>query len=299
MSYTKSAKCPKILVTRYAWLRATRYAWWRVLVLFGWALAPNVAYTRGIRVVLLDDAEVQGDVILLANLLPPYASYAMRDAAARISLGTSPQNGSARRLSADAIVAAIQDSGLPATSFFVPQTVTIRRSGRALTRQEAWAAIQAFLGKHPVNALRTLRADDLTLDAGVSVSSDSVKLVVTRLTFDDALHRARFRLRLQGIPSGQPFYVTARVPSGTTGLARPAFGTTSRDMDSFAPASAVLVDPRQSARLHLHSADSDMLLTVQPLQRGTLGQTIRVRLRASGKTLQARVVSQNTLDAVF
>jgi hypothetical protein len=287
---------------RYAWQRMTRYAWWRALVLFGWALAPSVACTRGIRVLLLADAEVQGDAIVLANLFPANAPYALRDAAARIQLGTSPQNGSARRLSGELIVAAIQDSGLPLSAFFVPQTVTVRRIGRQLTRQETWTAIQSFLEKHPVDALRSLRAEDLSLEAAVAVSGDDAKLAVTRLTFDDALHLARFRLRLHDVTNGQPFYVTARPPSGRTGLARPVFD----DISSSTPAanssilgSAVLVDPRQPARLHLHSADSDMLLTVQPLQRGREGQVVRVRLRASGKTLQARVVGQNTLDAAF
>jgi len=284
---------------RCAWRRATRYAWWRTLVLCGWALAPNVSNSRGIRVVLLSDAEVQGNAILLVNLLPANAPYALRDAAARILLAPAPQNGSARRLPREAIISAIQDSGLPLSAFFVPQSVTVRRTGRQLSRQEAWAAIRAFLEKHPVTSLRSLRVEDLTFDAAVVVSADDTKLAVTRLTFDDALQCARFRMRLQHTANSQPFYVTARIPSGTTGLARPLFADISVSPQVPGPGSTVLVDPRQSARLHLHSADSDMLLTVQPLQRGRLGQTIRVRLRASGKTLQARVVSENTLDAVY
>src|ERR1700724_628610 len=152
---------------RYGWRRATRDARGRALVLFGWALAPNFACTRGIRVSLLADAEVQGDAIVLANLFPANAPYALRDAAASVQLGTAPQNGSARRLSGDLIVAAIQDSGLPLAAFFVPQTVTVRRIGRQLTRQETWTAIQSFLDKHPVDALRSLRAEDLTLEAAV------------------------------------------------------------------------------------------------------------------------------------
>jgi hypothetical protein len=285
---------------RYAWQRATRYAWWRALVLFGWALAPNVTCPRGVRVLLLADAEVQGDAIVLANLFPANAPYALRDAAARIALGTSPQSGSARRLSGDLIVAAIEDSGLPLSAFFVPQTVTVRRIGRQLTRQETWTAIQSFLEKHPVDALRSLRAEDLTLEAAVAVSGDNAKLAVTRLTFDDALHLARFRLRLHDVANGQPFYVTARPRSGRTGLARPVFDDISSSTQTAnSSGSTVLVDPRQPARLHLHSADSDMLLTVQPLQRGREGQVVRVRLRASGKTLQARVVGQNSLDAAY
>jgi flagella basal body P-ring formation protein FlgA len=63
--------------------------------------------------------------------------------------------------------------------------------------------------------------------------------------------------------------------------------------------SVVLVDPRQLARLHLHSANSTMLLLVRPLQTGHINETIRVRLVASGRTLQAKVIAANSLDATF
>lgn len=287
------------MTMNYTLQRATRYAWWRALVLFGWALAPTVAYARSLRVVLLTDVEVQGDAILLSALFPASAPNGLRDAAARVLLGAAPQHGFTRRISGDAISLAIQDSGLPPSSFFVPETVTVRRTGRVLTRQEAWIAIQTFLAKHPASALRTLRVDDLTLGAAVNVSAQNPKLAVTRLTFDDTLHLATFRMRLEDVAGGY-FYVTARVPSGTSGLARPISNSASSpSSDSIGPGSNILVDPRESARLHLHSADSDMLLTVQPLQRGRLGETVRVRLRASGKTLQARVVDTNSLDAAF
>jgi flagella basal body P-ring formation protein FlgA len=61
----------------------------------------------------------------------------------------------------------------------------------------------------------------------------------------------------------------------------------------------VLVDPRQFARLHLSSPSARMLLVVRPLQRGHLGETIRVRLLSSGKTLQARVAGKDSLEADF
>lgn len=287
---------------RCAFRNLTRHGWCRLLALFCAALVPSVAIAGGIRVALLADANVEGDAILLANLLPSHTPRALLAAAGKITLGSSPQNGAARRLSGETIAAAIQESGLSPASFLVPETVTIRRRGRPLASPEIWSAIQTFLEKHPVNSLRNLHPEDLNLDAAVAVSGDDVKLTVTRLTFDPILHLARFRLRLRSVAGVAPFDVTARIPSQATGPARPPSAKTLASpnvLNSSADGAIILVDPRQSARLHLHSADANMLLAVQPLQRGRLDETIRVRLRSSGKTLQARVVGANALDATF
>jgi hypothetical protein len=285
---------------RHICWKTTQYAGWTILLLFCGALAPTIASAGVLRVVLLADVQVQGDAILLANLLPPNAPRAISDAAGKIRLGSAPQNGTPRQLSNDAIIAAIQDAGLRPASFVVPLTVTVHRTGRPLTLLDLWPAIQSFLEKHPVNALRNLQPTDLTFSASVVISGNN-RLAVTRLTFDAALHRANFRLRIQNVPGAQRFEVTARIPASPSGIARRGFqqASTSGDAPDLSASGVVLVDPRQSAHLRLHSPDSEMLLAVQPLQRGHLGETIRVRLRPSGKTLQARVVGQNALDAVF
>jgi hypothetical protein len=190
---------------------------------------------------------------------------------------------------------------VPSTSFVVPPTVTVHHTAHPLTPQDVWPAIQSFLEKHPVGELRSLRPADLSLDASVAATGDIIKIAVIRLTFDAALRRASFRLRLRNVAGAQPVNVTARIPSPSAD-APPAWFrqvALSHDVNPPPVSAIVMVDPRQSARLRLHSTDSEMLLAVQPLQRGHLGETIRVRLRASGKTLQARVVGENTLDAIF
>jgi hypothetical protein len=281
--------------------KTTRYRWWRILLLFCGTSAPTIATAGVLRVVLLADAEVQGDAILLANLLPPSAPRALRDAAGKIVLGSAPQTGTSRRFSQDTIIAAIQDAGMPPTSFVVPPTVTVHHVAHPLTPQDVWPAIQSFLEKHPVVELRSLQPADLSLDASVATTDDIIKIAVIRLTFDAALRRASFRLRLQNVAGAQPVHVTARIPSPSADAPHPWFRqiALSRDVNPPPVNALVMVDPRQSARLRLHSTDSEMLLAVQPLQRGHLGETIRVRLRASGKTLQALVVGENALDAIF
>jgi hypothetical protein len=284
---------------RHICWKATQYAGWNILLLFCGALAPTIASAGVLRVVLLADVQVQGDAILLANLLPPNAPRAISDAAGKITLGSAPQNGTPRQFSNDAIITAIQDAGLRPASFVVPLTVTVHRTARPLTLLDIWPAIQFFLEKHPVNALRNLQPADLTFAASVAISGNNNRLAVTRLTFDAALHRANFCLRIQNVPGAQRFEVTARISSSPSNNARRGFRQTSGDAPDLSASAMVLVDPRQSAHLRLHSPDSEMLLAVRPLQRGHLGETIRVRLRPSGKTLQARVVGQNALDAIF
>jgi hypothetical protein len=279
-----------------------RRLWLPMLLLFCGAVLPAEVRAGGLRIALLADTEVQGDTILLANLLPPNAPGTFQNAAATIFLGTVPQSGSVRRFSRDAIAAAIEAGGLPLSSFTVPEFMIVRRAGRVLTREEIFAAIQTTLNKGDVAKLPEFQPEDLVYAAAIAVPDGDARLEVTQIHFDEVLERARFRLRPQAAPGARPFYVTTSSAPRVSAKAFPRFQeletlAASRNLSS--PGATVLVDPRQSARLHLHSRYSDMTLAVRPLERGHLGETIRVRLRQSGKTLQARVVGNNSVDAVF
>jgi hypothetical protein len=279
-----------------------RYLRLSTLLLFCGAILPPGVRAGGLPIALLADSQVRGDAILLANLLPPNAPPAFQNAAAAISLGSLPQSGSARRLSRDAVAAAIEGGGLSLSSFLVPEFITVRRAGRALTREEIFAAIQTALAKKHTAEMPEFRVQDLAYDAAITVPYGDARLDVTQISFDEAIACARFRLRARAVPSSLPFYVTARfVPRIFVETIQDfkKFQTVASSRNLTGSDATILVDPRQPARLHLHSQDADMFLAVRPLERGHLGETIRVRLRASGKTLQARVVGNNSLDAVF
>jgi hypothetical protein len=279
-----------------------RYLRSQILLLFAVAFASSGACAGGLRVTLLADAEVQGDTILLANLLPENASRALRTAAEAISLGAAPQNGSARRFRRDAILAALQSGTLSPSSFLIPEVVTVRRAGRPLTREETLAAIQSALAKSHIADPPEFRSEDLTLDTALEVPGTDAQLEVTQIAFDEAIGRARFRLQPHTAPGANAFYVTARVaPEASAAVSANAarFEPWTSSKTHSAVDSPVLVDPRQFARLHLRSPSADMLLAVKPLQRGHLGETIRVRLPSSGKTLQARVAGKDFLEGVF
>src|ERR1700682_2922218 len=96
--------------------RPMRYLRSQIPLLFAVAWASSAALAGGLRVTLLADAVVQGDTILLANLLPENASHALRTAAESISLGAAPQNGTARLFRRDAILAALKSATLSPAS---------------------------------------------------------------------------------------------------------------------------------------------------------------------------------------
>jgi len=256
--------------------------------------ARSLAQAGTLRIALLADAQVQGDAVLLADFLPPNVPSRLREAAESISLGSAPQIGSLRHFSRHAVTDALQDRRFSLHSFFVPEFLTARRAGRPLTQEDVFTAIETALTKNKNVQVPTLRPQDLTLESLIEVPEGPSALEVTQMTFDESIRRARFRVWPRNAPGTLPFYVTAPIRAEKS--PRPISGS---NTSALSANSAVLVEPRQLARLHLHSPNSTMLLLVRPLQPGHLDETIRVRLVASGRTLQARVIAANSLDAAF
>ncbi len=274
-------------------------------LLFIAALFGAAANAGTLRIALLAETQVQGDIVLLANFFPSFAPLSMRAAAEAISLGAAPQSGSVRHFSRDFVSAAVQTAGLSPEMFLFPEVFTVHRGDRVLTRDETFAAIQSALARNGSVRFPPFHEEDLSFDSEIEVPQGTAGLQVTQISFDPALARARFRLWPRAARGTLPFIVTARLSIETPAPAvSPVLHPVLRDVAA-APsntvpfAAPVLVDPRQLARLHLHSQNSDMLLVVRPLRQGRLNETIRVRLASTGKTFQARVVAANYLDAAF
>ncbi len=265
------------------------------------SLAASAVDAGGLRIALLANTEIQGDSIVLANLLPGAVSRRIREAAQTVALGAAPQNGATRQFTRDALAAAISSSGLSPADFVIPQSVTVRRGSRLISLEEIYAAIQSSLAKNPVPGIPPFQLRDLTLNADVRVPPGDAGLQVTQISFDQFIGRARFRLWPRSAPGVLPFFVTAKIPAST-----PASPSTSKLLtvaahspNTLDPSVLVLVQSGRPARLHLHSSNMDMLLQVLPLQRGCLGEVIRVRLAGTGRTMQARVAGDAYLDAIL
>lgn len=288
----------------------------RTLALFVLLAAMSFACAaRPVRVALLANVSIDGDAIFLANLLPQDAPQRLRAAIGQISLGAAPQMGSQRQISRQTIAAAVASAGLPPAQFIIPAQITIRREGQSISSTEIFSAIQTalantFAGSDLPN-LSQLRPTDLH-HAAIPAPPGYSGLEVTQVAFDPAINLMRFRLLPKAQGRALPFYVTANLPAtyappSSVPSAHVSPGSipsavilrTSSGVAPLVPLSTPLVTTNQSARLHLHSADLDMLLEVRPLQRGYLDQVVRVRLAATGRTMRARVVAYGYLDATL
>jgi hypothetical protein len=265
-----------------------------LLSVTGHAAPPGIA--------LLAHVHVQADIILLANLLPTDAPTAIRLAAAAAPLGSAPQIGAVRRFSRDAIRDAIEAAHLPLASFDIPESAIVRRTGHVATRTAIFNAIAQALAKENPSVASALQPDNLVYDPSTATSGIDTIFVVTQMQFDPSLQRARFRLQPKTSSHALPFYVTADLPASVSSRALHRISlrnSSQRVVPLTTPLANSLVDPRHHVVLHLHSSASDMLLSARPLQRGALGQMVRVRLRDSGKTFMARVTGSNSVDASF
>jgi hypothetical protein len=258
-------------------------------------VAPFRAHAGPTAILLSSEAEVHGDTILLAHLMPGDASRQLRQIAEKVSLGGSPQVGSTRRIMRSVVLKRIQASGMSTAAFEVPEVIDVRRASRKVTRDEVLSAIQSSFVKGQVSGL--LKPEDVRFDASIAVPDDGVaQLRVTNFTFDSLLGRGRFRLSSTAMPGGLSFVVTVDARDGQSGERA---GAAPSPSESISTAMVVLVDPRRTAQLRLHSENSETVLKVQPLLSGHFGETIPVRLLKNRKTLRARVVGADFLDASF
>ncbi|MGB2643741.1 MAG: flagella basal body P-ring formation protein FlgA [Candidatus Acidiferrum sp.] len=255
----------------------------------------------GLRIRLLASTEVQSDTILLANLLPASASRNLREVAGQISLGTAPQNGTAREFTRESLASAISSNGLSPADFTIPDMVTVRRDGRLISRQEVFEAVQAALARNSQAGVYSLRPADIALQTAVRVPPGDAGLQVTQIAFDSSMGCLRFRLRARRAPSVLPFYATASVESSFVEktATRHVVSVAAHAASGITTLAPILVTAGGLARLYIHTANMNMLLEVRPLQRGRLGEVIRVQLPGTGRTLQARVTGEESLDATL
>jgi len=255
-----------------------------------------------LRIAIPSEVRIQADVILLRDLMPESAPESFRELAANVPLGAAPQLGSARHISRELLISALDSADLPLSSFVIPPSVSVRRNSRQVSREEVAAAIRLALAQK--GAASPVDLSNILLDASVNVPDADPNLELLDMRVDELLGRARFRLASKSSPAVLPFLATAPLLS-TLGSQRfaqkgasvsAAAAPTPNILDRPAP---ILVQPGTPARLHLHSANSDMRLVVNPLQRGRLGQTIQVKMPGTRKTLEAQVVAPGELEAVF
>jgi hypothetical protein len=281
------------------------------------------------KVPLLREVVVPGGSVYLADLLPERTPSSMRIPAQRILIGGAPQPGSIRVLSGDAVLRLLANEEV-LSEVEVPPQIVIHRSGRQITRAEVAAAIQTTLRRNKLLRNQVIAPEDIWLMAPVLLSVEDAELQVTRMELDPALRQIKFLLVSRADHSILPFVAMARSRVDLAQLDRAQdkeagragrTGEDRRSVETMSPAGRIenlsaglpvvwlhtpaqqrvtLVEAGKIARLRLISGPSTQLsLDVTPLEPGAFGQRIRVRLRPTGKILEAQVIGWRQVEANF
>jgi len=258
-----------------------------------WFFSAAIADASAARIALLPEVSIAGDVILLSHLVANPWPAALGASAAKVSLGSTPQFGSIRRLQGGTIRAALSGAGIESSAFLIPDAITVHRSGRRLSADEVFTAIDAFLLERGPNERDFSGRFDLAGTENLSVPEGGLDLYVKRAKFDAALHSGQLSLASRAYPKFNAFQVEwdGLKPEAGIGAQRLS------ERESVRP--AVLVKPGTSAQLIVTAADTQMILSVVPLREGRYGDVIRVRLAHTTKFLNARVVARNSLEASY
>jgi len=302
------------------WMRiGRRMAGWWIAGVVVCAVFPGICECGAVRIALLTDVSVSGDAILLADLLPKDTPGEVREAVGEVALGIAPQIGSVRRLRGKSVADAMEQAGIELERFAIPEAISVERDSRLLSSEEILASVHHALGRFSLSAeeaavLRGVAGGDIFWESGLRVPLGDARLSVEDLAVDFEAGLARFRVAVGAEERGLPFEVFARVPARKAGVVNAvrtaqtagrlvlAGAVSARVEKSSAVESAegpVLVALGKTARLRLHSENSVIWLDVKALQAGHAGETIRVSVPASGRTLRARVSGVRELEAVF
>jgi hypothetical protein len=259
------------------------------------------------RIELLREVRVTGTGVLLSDLLPVDAGISLRARAGEISLGAAPQPGNTRVLERSGVLENIGASRDVAAEVAVPERIMVSRDSRPITVQEVFAAIRNALEHSGISAAAELHPEDILLQTQVLVGPGDAGLEVLRSDFDTGLKRGRFLLWPAHDPKVLPFFVAVRFTGNSTTAAFHSITEMNRianrpDLPPVSVALAkaeVLVSPGEQATLILHSDALRMIADVVPLERGTMGQRVRVRVVETGKTFSAQVDGRAHLELKF
>jgi hypothetical protein len=292
-----------------------------VVLALGFCLLVSIAApsSRASDVTLRQEVDVRGNSIYLSDLLPVQAPDGLRASFQGILVGVAPQPGSSRILDRSKIEGLL---GTAAGNIEIPQSIVVRRTGRKISRDEVVPVIRAALRRSGLPD--DLQPDDLRVFPEVFASSDTPALEVRRVDFDETLNQAKFLMAERG---SLPFLVTAQFHTGNlvqAAVAEPVSaaskGEASRTPESApvvtstaamlrlasgSPAGSqqfggqTLVEAGKTATLFLNSGTMRMLLDVTALEKGSLNQTVRVKLPGTNKILRAQVTGAHRLEATF
>ncbi|HWP83814.1 MAG TPA: flagella basal body P-ring formation protein FlgA [Terriglobia bacterium] len=271
-----------------------------VLLLFGPPLLAQRAIGESLR--LPEQVEVRAPLLVLGDLLPTDAPAAAQHRLAEIPLGSAPLPGSFRRLSREEIRRSLLQAPELGDSFVIPPQVVVRRSSRAVSREEIREAIVAALQALDVKSSAWPLAQEIQVPAPALATTGEPELVVQRIEPDPGRNLTRFRMLLPKEDRSLPFYAVVRrlisLPSQTAkegaGKAAAAASGSRLGIASRRRPPAV-VRPGRRAMLLLEAGALRITTAVLPLGSGAPGEQVLVRSLETNRTLRATVVRPDVL----
>jgi hypothetical protein len=270
-------------------------------------LAGAAQASRIPKIELLREVTLAGSRVQLSDLLPASAPESLRERASEIAMGSTPLPGSTRILERDAIESQVSPNVGILSEVAIPERIIVRTDFRPITVNEVFETIRAALAQKGLISAGTLRPEDILLESQILVAPGDSGLQVMRMDLDHGLRRARFLLWPSRSPKVIPFFATAKLEGDLAGLPyRPTADLGHiANPHAIVPATAlhakaeILVGQGERATLMLRSDALRMFVDVVSLERGALGQQIRVRMAETGKILNARVDGRSHLEVTF
>lgn len=175
-----------------------------------------------------------------------------------------------------------------------------RQAAHLITRLEVLSAIEHALSVNELQTVRALTVEDLGPFANVSVAKFKPNLRVTQIEADPAGRGFRALIWAIDEPKSQPFWVSVNVTVVSVGAASvlPAGQAPNPENPAVAAAAPpILINPGDRSTIVIEGNGFRILASGVALERGALGQTVRVRAVATGQIIRARVSGDRLLHA--
>lgn len=259
------------------------------------------------------EASIEGDSgeLTLADVLAPGTCAQVRNAAARVDLGTVPRSGRVRVLDgreirrrleeADGGLASVKPSGIT-----IPERIVVKRRGGTKSCAEIARFVAASAPAGDFANVPTRWREDLDCAAARSIPA-AAPLELMKSNWSASLERWQFSLRCAQPEDCVPFMVWVHDPRGAvaempwvqSGVARRVIpsGQSLPKLQTGMIGRERLVAPGQTATLIWDQAGIRVVLPVTCLDAGGMGQLVRVRLKNAARILHAEVVGEGTLRA--
>jgi hypothetical protein len=240
-------------------------------------------------VYLRETATVQASRIMLSDLFPAEAPLALRRQGAEVTLGASPNLGTTRVFVFGEIEHALADKPELLRQLALPERVLVRRDGFPLDRDSLGTATRQFLKQ------RGWQVPDAALDWDREIVTRKANpaLIVTRARCD--LSRKSAQLSMRCVDRGAcPDFLVRVENTSCSGNDWPQLPPSPTAPPSSA-SSANQMKEGSRAWLIIDGGGIRFGLAVVCLERGLIGQTIRVLSPSNHRVFLAEIVGAGML----